>query len=174
MRKLLFLLLAFILSLLLAIVTLAHSGKTDSRGGHYNRSTGEYHYHHGYSAHDHYDMDGDGVKDCPYEFKDKTNHNNNGGTGSKTTSTTKSSISEKKLSIGKILSLVFEIIFFSAFFLLATCGLQVLVAWGIQKIIFLLFRIENKIVYYVSLGIVIAITVTIISILVLKTENIIS
>ncbi|MCP4258683.1 MAG: YHYH domain-containing protein [Planctomycetes bacterium] len=25
----------------------AHSGGTDSRGGHYNRSTGEYHYHHG-------------------------------------------------------------------------------------------------------------------------------
>lgn len=174
MRKLLFLLLAFILSLSLAVVALAHSGKTDSSGGHYDRSTGKYHYHHGYSAHDHYDMDGDGVKDCPYKFKDKTNHNSNSGTGSNTTNTTKSSISEKKLSTGKILSLVFEIIFFSVFFLLATCGLQVLVAWGIQKIIFLLFRTENKIVYYVSFVIVIAITVTIISISVLKMENIIS
>lgn len=48
----------------------AHSGRTDSRGGHTNRSTGEYHYHHGYSAHDHYDMDGDGIKDCPYDFRD--------------------------------------------------------------------------------------------------------
>lgn len=49
----------------------AHSGGTDSKGGHYNRSTGEYHYHHGYSAHQHKDMDGDGKLDCPYEFDDK-------------------------------------------------------------------------------------------------------
>lgn len=59
---------------LLAIAVSAHSGRTDSNGGHYNHSTGEYHYHHGYSAHQHYDMDGDGAIDCPYEFKDKTNH----------------------------------------------------------------------------------------------------
>ena len=39
----------------------AHSGRTDSAGGHWNRSTGEYHYHHGYSAHQH----PGGV--CPYE-----------------------------------------------------------------------------------------------------------
>ena len=55
----------------------AHSGRTDGRGGHTNHSTGEYHYHHGYSAHSHYDMDGDGVVDCPYDFADKTNHSNN-------------------------------------------------------------------------------------------------
>lgn len=52
----------------------AHPGKTDSKGGHTNHSTGEYHYHHGYSAHDHYDMDGDGTVDCPYDFDDKTDH----------------------------------------------------------------------------------------------------
>lgn len=52
----------------------AHPGRTDSAGGHYDRSTGEYHYHHGYSAHQHYDMDGDGIPDCPYNFKDTTNH----------------------------------------------------------------------------------------------------
>lgn len=39
----------------------AHSGRTDAKGGHYDRSTGEYHYHHGYSAHQH----PGGV--CPYE-----------------------------------------------------------------------------------------------------------
>lgn len=39
----------------------AHSGRTDSNGGHYDRSVGEYHYHHGYSAHQHIN----GV--CPYE-----------------------------------------------------------------------------------------------------------
>ena len=52
----------------------AHPGKTDGKGGHTNRSTEEYHYHHGYSAHNHYDMDGDGKKDCPYDFRDNTYH----------------------------------------------------------------------------------------------------
>lgn len=56
----------------LSSITVLHGGRTDSNGGHYNRSTGEYHYHHGYSAHDHYDMNGDGIIDCPYTFKDNT------------------------------------------------------------------------------------------------------
>ena len=50
------------------IVVSAHSGRTDSSGGHYNHSTGDYHYHHGSSAHDHYDIDGDGTIDCPKSF----------------------------------------------------------------------------------------------------------
>ena len=62
------------LSLMLPIGVYAHPGKTDSSGGHTDHSTGEYHYHHGYSAHDHYDMDGDGFSDCPYDFVDKTDH----------------------------------------------------------------------------------------------------
>lgn len=41
--------------------TYLHSGGTDSQGGHYDHSTGEYHYHHGKPAHDHIN----GV--CPYE-----------------------------------------------------------------------------------------------------------
>lgn len=45
---------------LLATPALAHSGRTDSHGGHYDRSTGEYHFHHGYKAHQH----PNGV--CPY------------------------------------------------------------------------------------------------------------
>lgn len=68
---------AFILLLLLAalpVSVLAHPGKTDGSGGHTDHSTGEYHYHHGYSAHQHYDIDGDGEPDCPYDFKDKTDH----------------------------------------------------------------------------------------------------
>lgn len=48
------------------VASYAHSGGTDADGGHYNRSTGEYHYHHGYSAHQHTD----GI--CPYDFKDNT------------------------------------------------------------------------------------------------------
>lgn len=44
----------------------AHSGNTDSSGGHYDRSTGQYHYHHGYPAHQHTGGT------CPYNFVDKT------------------------------------------------------------------------------------------------------
>ena len=63
--------LAYILSILamtgqIVITSYAHSGRTDGSGGHYNHSTGKYHYHHGYPAHDHYDIDGDGKADCPY------------------------------------------------------------------------------------------------------------
>lgn len=71
------------------LVSYAHSGRTDSRGGHTNRSTGEYHYHHGYSAHDHYDMDGDGAVDCPYDFKGKTNHSSGNEKDSSTSVTIK-------------------------------------------------------------------------------------
>lgn len=62
----------------------AHSGRTDGKGGHYDHSTGEYHYHHGYPPHDHKDMDGDGKVDCPYKFDDQTDHNSgteNSGNG---------------------------------------------------------------------------------------------
>lgn len=51
----------FVLFTCVASCSFAHSGRTDGNGGHYNRSTGEYHYHHGYSAHQH----PNGV--CPYE-----------------------------------------------------------------------------------------------------------
>ena len=64
------------LAMMLPLTVSAHPGRTDSAGGHTDRSTGEYHYHHGYSAHQHYDMDGDGIVDCPYDFKDKSDHNN--------------------------------------------------------------------------------------------------
>lgn len=79
-KRLLSFLLAFLL--LLSPTVLAHSGKTDANGGHYDRSTGEYHYHHGYPAHQHYDMDGDGVADCPYDFDDKTDHSSRSDSGS--------------------------------------------------------------------------------------------
>lgn len=79
-KRLLAFLLAFLL--LLSPTVLAHSGKTDANGGHYDRSTGEYHYHHGYPAHQHYDMDGDGVADCPYDFDDKTDHSSRSNSGS--------------------------------------------------------------------------------------------
>jgi hypothetical protein len=69
----------FVFFLIVLLVTpclaMAHPGRTDGDGGHTDSSTGEYHYHHGYPAHDHYDMDGDGRKDCPYNFDDKTGYN---------------------------------------------------------------------------------------------------
>lgn len=46
----------FTLFLFLTIIPIwssAHSGRTDSNGGHYDHSTGEYHYHHGHPAHQH-------------------------------------------------------------------------------------------------------------------------
>lgn len=49
-----------------AVIGFAHTGGTDGSGGHYNRSTGEYHYHHGYSEHQH----PNGV--CPYDYNNNT------------------------------------------------------------------------------------------------------
>ena len=60
MKKILILLTALLLISLVTIMAFAHSGRTDSNGGHYDHSTGEYHYHHGYPAHQHTG----GV--CPY------------------------------------------------------------------------------------------------------------
>lgn len=52
----------------------AHPGNTDSKGGHTNHSTGEYHYHHGYPAHLHPNGE------CPYDFDDRTGQDS-GNTG---------------------------------------------------------------------------------------------
>lgn len=76
----------FLCLFLLCPSALAHGGKTDANGGHYDRSTGEYHYHHGYPAHQHYDMDGDGVVDCPYNFDDQTDHSSHSGSSSRSDS----------------------------------------------------------------------------------------
>lgn len=57
-----------LLFLLLIIAVSAHPGRTDGAGGHTDHSTGEYHYHHGYPAHQHTNGE------CPYDYDDKTNH----------------------------------------------------------------------------------------------------
>lgn len=62
-------LLMAVLLLALTVPAYAHPGKTDANGGHYNRSTGEYHYHHGYPEHQH----PGGV--CPYAYDDRTGYN---------------------------------------------------------------------------------------------------
>lgn len=63
----------------ISVTAYAHPGKTDSDGGHYDWAIGEYHYHHGYPAHDHNDDDGDGIIDCPYDFRNKTGSNSGYG-----------------------------------------------------------------------------------------------
>lgn len=59
LKRFIFLFAALVVSLSTFFVVLAHSGGTDSDGGHYNGDY--YHYHHGYPAHQHVD----GV--CPYD-----------------------------------------------------------------------------------------------------------
>ena len=53
LKRNLILVVVLLLVLLIPVLGLSHSGGTDGKGGHYDRSTGEYHYHHGYSAHQH-------------------------------------------------------------------------------------------------------------------------
>lgn len=68
MRKLFW---GFLLSIVFSasvITVSAHSGGTDSSGGHHVNGTSEYHYHHGETAHNHYDMDMDGDLDCPISY----------------------------------------------------------------------------------------------------------
>lgn len=85
------LLIAVSVCLCLSAVAFAHSGGTDSSGGHIDHSTEEYHYHHGYPAHQHWDMDGDGYLDCPYLFDDEA-----GSSGNKTDVPSDKVESEKK------------------------------------------------------------------------------
>lgn len=72
----------------------AHRGRTDSSGGHYDRSTGEYHYHHGYSAHQH----PNGI--CPYfnTNNNDTKTSNSSSSKSYENNTTKSETGNKSSS----------------------------------------------------------------------------
>lgn len=80
-------LLRFLLILSLAVVLLhplsvyAHSGDTDSSGGHYDRDTGSYHYHcGGHPAHQHTG----GI--CPYRYSSaKPSGSSSGSSNSSTT-----------------------------------------------------------------------------------------
>lgn len=86
LKKLCLPLLALCLLVLSCFPASAHPGATDANGGHTNRKTGEYHYHHGYPEHQHYDMDGDGKPDCPYDFEDKTGQSSGSSSGSRSSS----------------------------------------------------------------------------------------
>jgi len=49
-KPLLALLLLILLALSAACAAIAHAGRTDANGDHWNRKTGEYHYHNGGSS----------------------------------------------------------------------------------------------------------------------------
>ena len=55
-----------VIAVLLSPGVFAHSGGTDGHGGHYVGGTNNYHYHHGYPAHQHED----GL--CPYDYVNNT------------------------------------------------------------------------------------------------------
>jgi len=58
--------------MLVPSIAFGHSGRTDSSGGHWDRKYGTgYHYHHGYSGHQHTN----GV--CPYTQSNKVYYNPN-------------------------------------------------------------------------------------------------
>lgn len=59
-------LLCVLLSVLLCSAAFAHPGGTDANGGHFDRETGEYHYHHGHPPHQH----PNGI--CPYSVEAET------------------------------------------------------------------------------------------------------
>lgn len=93
------------LVVLLILPVYVHSGRTDKNGGHYDSSTGEYHYHHGYPAHQHTN----GV--CPYDFDDKTGQNSGTSSGGGTVSdveriviSEESKEAENKFDLGKFIS----------------------------------------------------------------------
>lgn len=88
MKRILLLTIAACMAISVTGSAFAHPGRTDSQGGHTDRDTGEYHFHHGYPAHQHEDRDGDGVKEyCPYNFSDNTGANS--GTPSSRTSSSR-------------------------------------------------------------------------------------
>ena len=73
MKKILIFILLIILIFYIPISVQAHSGGTDGSGGHYDHSTGDYHYHHGYPAHDHPNGE------CPYTSNSNSSSSNNSG-----------------------------------------------------------------------------------------------
>lgn len=76
MRRILCIFFSLACITVLSLSVYAHPGRTDANGGHYDRSTGEYHYHHGYPAHQH--INGT----CPYDFDDRTGWNSGSSYGS--------------------------------------------------------------------------------------------
>ena len=105
--------------LIIATFAYAHSGKTDGKGGHYNRSTGEYHYHHGYPAHTVCGVN------CPYNNIDATNHKSS--TSGKSNSSKTSTSNDNELSSGEKIYISIILSFFTSPFT------TILTSWILSK-----------------------------------------
>ena len=178
-KRLLIICIAIISSLLFTIFASAHSGKTDSYGGHYDNSSGEYHYHHGYSAHQHDDIDGDGIVDCPFDFDDKTNHNDSYNNDT-VSDNTQNMVQSNKLTFGDIILIVFKIIGISSLILLLGCSVVYLIFHLFLNQLIILFckkilkkDISESTCNKISIVSSIAVVATIVSIIVLSNEGII-
>lgn len=124
----------FLSAILLPITASAHKGRTDAYGGHYDRSTGEYHYHHGYEAHQHYDMDGDGIPDCPFDYDDKTGQRS--GTSSSSNAKSYQSAATKPpeyYTVTKTQEVPVEVIPKWVYYCFAGCVIVILILFGISK-----------------------------------------
>ena len=111
--------LCLIFAVFLSIITL-HPGRTDENGGHYDRSTGEYHYHHGYPAHQHEN----GI--CPYDNENRVNESQSNRSASVSQGSRPISEAPKKPSVLTVVEIVFSfligiycIVWFIMFFFVA-------------------------------------------------------
>lgn len=105
MKKTLLLLIG--LSFCLTLICSAHAGRTDENGGHYDRGSGEYHYHHGYPAHQHTDGK------CPYDFDDRTGEDSgspSSGSSTGSGSASSSSIGNGSKKFFPSYNLIFDIV----------------------------------------------------------------
>ena len=118
-QKTIIAILATALLMLIPLPAAAHSGGTDESGGHYDSSTGEYHYHHGYSAHEH--VDGE----CVFDFDDNVDHDRD--YSSSNSEKTKNARAEEKPLWGYIL-------FGTLLFVLVVPGSITGIREGIQEI----------------------------------------
>lgn len=126
-------LLCFCLSLLIlsAVVAYAHNGRTDYKGGHYDSETSEYHYHHGYPAHDH--INGE----CPYDFKDKSSSSGGSSSVSSSSVSVAPSSPKKRLTTKEICWIVFSVIYIFIGFVLFVRHKKSLDKTGCLFVIFL-------------------------------------
>ena len=94
------------LVMLSAVVAFAHSGGTDYKGGHYVNGTSEYHYHHGYKAHQH------PGGECPYDFKDKSSSSGGSSSVSSSSVSVAPSSPKRRLTTEEICWIVFGSVYF--------------------------------------------------------------
>lgn len=127
MKKSLIFCLSFIcLFAFFSIIATAHSGRTDSNGGHYDSSTGKYHYHHGYPAHQHEN----GV--CPYNDNSKADAEEESSLNSNRGTKTLSEVLSFEKILSAILCLV-PILFLVYFFSIIIFNLFLKIPYFAQK-----------------------------------------